>query len=135
MGNTSTGAQDSRTSRQLHETAEGVAYLHSSKIVHGDLKATNVLVSDSDPGHALLCDFGLSKFEDTCASSSLENAGSTRWQSPELWDEDPKKTYQSDTYAFGITVFEVCTVVYIFQEDLSLSLLLGLERQDPFLKV
>ena len=45
--------------RYAAETATGVAYLHSPEIaiVHGDLKADNVLVRSN--GSVCLCDFGL----------------------------------------------------------------------------
>lgn len=82
-----------------------MAYLHRSGVIHGDIKGTNILVSETV--HALLCDFGLTKFATSNTSTALKSAGSLRWQAPELWDENRPKTYQSDTYAFGMTVTEV----------------------------
>ncbi|KAG8688827.1 hypothetical protein FRC08_011241, partial [Ceratobasidium sp. 394] len=41
------------------ETAVGMEYLHSMAIIHGDLKAANVLITDT--GGAALADFGLSE--------------------------------------------------------------------------
>lgn len=86
----------------LYEVAEALAYLHRSGVIHGDLKAANVLVSNEI--HALLCDFGLTKYATSSTSSALKGAGSLRWQNPELWDGE---TLQSDTYAFGMTIAEV----------------------------
>ena len=45
--------------RFASETATGVAYLHATdvSIIHGDLKADNVLVRED--GSVCLCDFGL----------------------------------------------------------------------------
>ncbi|XP_015284435.1 PREDICTED: mitogen-activated protein kinase kinase kinase 14 [Gekko japonicus] len=41
----------------LAQALEGLAYLHSRNVLHGDMKADNVLLS-SDRSHAVLCDFG-----------------------------------------------------------------------------
>uniref|UniRef100_A0ACB8EVC7 Uncharacterized protein n=1 Tax=Sphaerodactylus townsendi TaxID=933632 RepID=A0ACB8EVC7_9SAUR len=41
----------------LAQVLEGLAYLHSRNILHGDVKADNVLLS-KDRGCAVLCDFG-----------------------------------------------------------------------------
>ncbi|KAG9041987.1 hypothetical protein FS837_011503, partial [Tulasnella sp. UAMH 9824] len=56
-------SQHDRRELELLETADAVAYLHSKGIVHGDIKARNILVSESR--HALLCDFGLAKWADS----------------------------------------------------------------------
>lgn len=72
--------------------------------MHGDIKATNILVSDTI--HALLCDFGLTKLPNAATSTTLKGAGNPRWQSPELMD-GKSRSYQSDVYAFGMTIAEV----------------------------
>ncbi|KAG8916391.1 hypothetical protein FRC01_003184, partial [Tulasnella sp. 417] len=77
----------------LSETADAVGYLHRESIVHGDIKAGNLLISDD--GHVLLCDFGLTKSTYAQTSTALKGAGTVRWQSPELWDNAPR-TFASD---------------------------------------
>jgi len=96
---------DADRARLLYKTAQALAYLRRCGIIHGDIKATNILVSDNL--HALLCDFGLTKFASTSTSTALKSAGSLRWQAPELWEKDQPKTYQSDVYACGMTIVEV----------------------------
>jgi len=93
--------------RLLRETASAIKYLHAMGVVHGDIKADNILISDDI--HAQLCDFGLAKFAGTCTMTGLKGAGSLRWQGPELWEEEPAKTVASDVYAFGMTIAEVLT--------------------------
>jgi serine/threonine protein kinase len=89
---------------QLREAASAVDYLHNLQLVHGDIKAANILVSDD--GHALLTDFGLAKLSSGATSTGLSGAGTTRWQSPELF-EGGRKTLESDIYAFGMLIVEV----------------------------
>ncbi|KAG9126582.1 hypothetical protein FRC07_002890 [Ceratobasidium sp. 392] len=101
----------------LSEVALGLMYLHTFKptIVHGDLRAANVLVSAS--GEALLADFGLSKIlaeEEGAevASTSLANAGSSRWMAPELFEGDTNSysiSPASDVWSFGMLSLEVLT--------------------------
>ncbi|KAG8903468.1 hypothetical protein FRB99_003246 [Tulasnella sp. 403] len=90
--------------RLLRETAEALAYLHNRGMIHGDIKASNILVSPDI--HALLCDFGLSRMINVATATGLKGAGTTRWQAPELWKDSPKG-FTTDIYAFGITIYEV----------------------------
>ncbi|CAE6503577.1 unnamed protein product [Rhizoctonia solani] len=53
------------------QVASGVAYIHTFGMVHGDIKALNVLISSN--GNAKLTDFGLS----TMSESSLEFSATT----------------------------------------------------------
>ena len=51
----------------IHQIADGLAFLHSKKIVHGDIKPENILISPCENGkpdqglQMKLTDFGLSK--------------------------------------------------------------------------
>ncbi|KIO22667.1 hypothetical protein M407DRAFT_78998 [Tulasnella calospora MUT 4182] len=92
--------------RLLCETAVAIEYLHQKSMVHGDIKASNLLISDDD--HVLLCDFGLTKPICMQTSTAMKGSGTVRWQSPELWDNEPK-TFKSDVYAFSMTIVELFT--------------------------
>ena len=90
---------------QLWKTAGAIAYLHEHGIIHGDIKAANILVSDRvEP---LLCDFGLSKSDDGATSVGLQGVGTVRFQSPEVLIEGGGKSFASDVWAFGMTISEV----------------------------
>ena len=52
------------------------------------------------------------------SSTSMDNAsGSPRWMAPELFVDKPRFTYETDVYAFGMTVYEV-TYYFAFLEHI-----------------
>ncbi|KAG8796546.1 hypothetical protein FRC12_019053 [Ceratobasidium sp. 428] len=98
------------------QVAEGLAYIHRIGMVHGDLKAVNILVSDE--GTAKLSDFGNSILSDhSLAFTATTNigGGTSRWMAPELLleedDDDGKvdRSMPADVYALGMTILEVVT--------------------------
>ncbi|KAF9164490.1 hypothetical protein DFQ26_001381 [Actinomortierella ambigua] len=94
--------------RIMQDITMGVAYIHSQKILHCDLKSGNVLLDHSM--RAKICDFGLSTVQTATASlSSRSNCakGTTRWMAPELFSIRPKYSTKSDMYALGCIMWEV----------------------------
>ncbi|KAJ8079540.1 hypothetical protein PM082_011127 [Marasmius tenuissimus] len=98
--------------KRLFEIAQGLAYLHSQHIIHGDLRGSNILVDDE--WHARLADFGLAVFSDaTVGTNSSHNAGSVRWMAPELHHPQSfglkyfRRTFASDVYSFACVCVEL----------------------------
>ncbi|KAJ7145880.1 kinase-like domain-containing protein, partial [Mycena epipterygia] len=97
----------------LFEIAQGLQYLHSRNIVHGDLRGTNILINEE--WSACLTDFGLSVFSNATSSMRTSTrAGSLYWMAPELIEPDRfggkfVRTPASDVYAFGCVCIEVYT--------------------------
>ncbi|KAJ7333210.1 kinase-like domain-containing protein, partial [Mycena albidolilacea] len=102
---------DRRVDRLLFETAQGLAYLHSQKIVRSDLRGGNVLINDDE--HAQLADFGLAIVTDATlgTTSTTQRGGSLRWMAPELhnYELEFKRTEASDVYAFACLCIEIYT--------------------------
>ncbi|KNE68301.1 TKL/TKL-CCIN protein kinase [Allomyces macrogynus ATCC 38327] len=95
--------------RLLHETAQGMAYLHSKSIVHGDLQASHVLVDHG--GHAQVCDFGLAQVLPTAADrigtyQPGKSRGNVRWIAPERYKHGPYQ-FEPDVFAFAMVMYEV----------------------------
>ncbi|KAJ6531027.1 hypothetical protein B0H19DRAFT_1190057 [Mycena capillaripes] len=93
----------------LNDVLQGLTYLHSENVVHGDLSGRNILI-DKD-GRACLSDFGLAAFIDLETSiKSSTRSGSTRWMAPELLLAPPsgfRRTPASDVWAFGCVCCEI----------------------------
>ncbi|KAJ0441636.1 putative mitogen-activated protein kinase kinase kinase STE-STE11 family [Helianthus annuus] len=90
----------------------GLAYLHSKKIVHRDIKGANLLVNAS--GVVKLADFGLAKHL-SAYTADLSLKGSPHWMAPELLqavmrkDINPEHAFTMDIWSLGCTVIEMLT--------------------------
>ncbi|KAJ7263103.1 kinase-like domain-containing protein [Mycena rebaudengoi] len=113
------GATDLKIVTHLLEVARGLEYLHSMAVIHGDLRADNVLVDDD--GQARLADFGLAFFADATARSTTRD-GARRWMAPELLRPECvglstfQRTTASDIYSFACLCLELYTREYPFSD-------------------
>jgi len=100
--------------RLLLGAARGLAYLHAQRIIHGNVRCANILVTAER--EACICDFGMSKvigeITDTPASATLTTAGSTRWLAPELIFDTSivSPTVACDTWSFSMSMLECFTM-------------------------
>jgi serine/threonine protein kinase len=85
----------------LRDVAQGLRFLHAAtpQVVHGDLKAQNILVDSKF--RAKVADFGLSQ------KKGVGAAGTPFWMAPELLSGKSKNSAASDVYSFGIILYEV----------------------------
>ncbi|KAM5443249.1 hypothetical protein MferCBS31731_001566 [Microsporum ferrugineum] len=81
------------------DISDALKYIHGKGIIHHDIKPNNIILGDHKRG-AVLCDFGLSTFE-----QRYSDGGSTSYIPPELLVRQRGKP--SDIWAFGITMLFV----------------------------
>ena len=103
--------------RFIYDVALGIDYLHSRKIkiIHNDLKISNVLVSDALI--AKISDFGLAQWRNASSeilTSRMKNnrssIGATLTHiSPEKWKDFNLEDTRCDIYSFGILMWEIYT--------------------------
>ncbi|KAF7377569.1 Protein kinase domain-containing protein [Mycena sanguinolenta] len=104
------------------DVAQGLEYLHEQKIVHGDLKGLNILVTPSR--RACIADFGVSTIANTMtvrfthSTGTHSRAGTSRYLAPELFRMDnPAQIHPgSDVYAFACVCYEILTGKVPFYE-------------------
>lgn len=91
----------------LFEIAQGIEYLHSQSVVHGDIKGGNILIDEQ--WHPKLADFGLTVFADATRQFTTDQGGTLRWMAPELLRPlgNFKRTFSSDIYAYGCVCVEL----------------------------
>ena len=99
----------------INQVAVGMAAMHKKRLVHRDIKPTNIMVSleEEDPVTAKIIDLGLAKSLDepgaqTAFSTVGAFAGTPEFASPEQFAGLPVDI-RSDLYSLGVTLWEMIT--------------------------
>jgi serine/threonine protein kinase len=87
----------------FRDVAEALDYLHRHRVLHRDVKPTNLLIFGN---HAKLADSGLARvYEHTQRSTMASGAGTPVYMAPEVWRG--KANQHSDQYALAVSYAEI----------------------------
>ncbi|KAI9205992.1 kinase-like domain-containing protein, partial [Polychytrium aggregatum] len=118
--------KEDKINHYVYSIANAIAYLHTRKIVHGDIRTANMLI-DADGKVKLMFVFHETKVDEE----------RLRWQAPELLVGDgPTASFPGDVYAFGCFVYELLSkgrvpFENIHTESLARHLNNGYHLEDP----
>jgi serine/threonine protein kinase len=108
----------------------GLHHIHARNLIHCDIKANNILLSDSDD--ATLTDFGLAKHLNLHGFASADEFYFLT-QAPETFRAG-EITHQTDIYQAGLTLYVMCVGNDELMAQLKPYLIGGLFNEDLFKK-
>lgn len=91
----------------VRETLQGLVAVHKLGVIHRDLKAANILITNE--GNVQLCDFGVAAQLTANSLKRTTMAGTPFWMAPEVIREGDQYNVKADIWSLGITIYEIAT--------------------------
>lgn len=90
---------------------QGLQYIHSKKVLHRDMKTTNIFLTENR--EVRIGDLGVARLSQDLGMFAKTIVGTPYYLSPELCEEKPYNE-KSDIWALGCIVYELCTKQHPF---------------------
>ena len=109
------------------QIADALDYAHHHGVLHRDIKPPN-LILDTD-GVVWVTDFGLAKDRSEDLTHTGDIVGTLRYMAPERFEghADPR----SDVYSLGLTLYELCTLRYAYDQTDRAQLIRQVTTHEP----
>lgn len=102
----------------LYQIGSALAYMHSLRVVHRDIKPQNILLTDDG---FLLCDFSVSSQLGSDDEMLSGLTGTSVFMSPEISNHNLYPPKPADMWALGVTVFVLLYGKFPFNLDKALE--------------
>ena len=112
----------------MSQLLDGLAAIHTSGVIHADLKSSNVLIDELD--RVTIIDFGLARVAENDPSDDDIFGGTPAYMAPELLGGG-SPTIAADIYAAGVIVYEMLTGSAPLARNLSAIVMLQLRMHEP----
>jgi STE20-like kinase len=127
------GLTEKQIAYVTREMVEGLAHLHTHRVIHRDLKAGNVLLTTA--GEVKLADFGVSAKNKEDNQKRDTFIGTPYWMAPEVVAcetfRDEPYDYRVDIWSLGVTLIEFAQMEPPFHEMTPMRVLLKIQKSDP----
>jgi serine/threonine protein kinase len=110
------------------QISAALAYIHSHKIIHRDLKTQNIFLSKA--GDIKIGDFGISRILSHSAEMACSSVGTPYYIAPEVCKGQPYD-FKADVWSFGCIMYELCALRRPFEGDNIANVLKGILENQP----
>lgn len=113
------------------QAAEALHYAHQCGVIHRDIKPSNLMIDGR--GNLWITDFGLARCQQTTPMSVTGDLmGTLRCMSPEQASGRVHAVdHRTDTYALGVTLYELLTLQFAFDAPNRLELIALINQTSP----
>jgi serine/threonine protein kinase/alpha-tubulin suppressor-like RCC1 family protein len=113
------------------QITSALAYIHSERVIHRDLKTANIFLTGRDGELAKLGDFGISRLMSSQTSLANTQVGTPYYLSPELIIGQDGYDGRADVWSLGIILYELLAFTRPFSGDNLGMLALQITRRPP----
>ncbi|OZJ06907.1 hypothetical protein BZG36_00063 [Bifiguratus adelaidae] len=111
------------------EVLSALSYLHKNNIIHRDIKAANILLTEA--GNVQLCDFGVAGQTSVQQLKRNSFVGTPYWMAPEVIMEGSQYDCKADIWSLGITIYEIAKGNPPYAENDAMRAIFLIPRSDP----
>jgi serine/threonine protein kinase len=112
----------------IYQISQGLETAHNKKIVHCDIKPSNIIISID--GNVKILDFGLAKLIGKNITQTISTKGTIKYMAPEVIRGLPVD-HRADMWSLGIILFEMLTGHIPFKGNFAEPLMYSIVNQKP----